>query len=538
MRLGFGDHSALSLSGFSGTGYIPQMENRNSLPRAAGRIAAGGSLLLGGAGAGMFFAPHVGATLTTYHVSNLNDDGAGSLRDAVRQANANGGADTIVFDAGASGTITLTGGQITITDDVTITGLGETNSTISGNNASRIFYVGNRASLISASIESITLSGGKAPAGNSDFGGAIYGRGTFLTLANVVVSGNSASEGGGLFIQSYYTYYGGSGGSLEITNSVISANSAQVAGGGGGGIKTRGLESVHITGSVISDNSAQVDGGGVYLSANHVEIDSSTIADNSSGDGYGGGLWVNAYSLTMTNSTVSGNRGNIGSALRLYGKNQLIANSTIANNVRTGVTGDGSIIDSSATGSMQLLFSTVSGNHTDGVATVRIHGAYYYSAGQVEITGSVISDNTTGTGTGVSETAIKASDVTSVLVSDSLIMGQTASVNAALTFGPNGITGVSAQLGALAENGGPTKTMEPGAGSPAIDGGPLGWAVFAGDSTDQRGLNFARVVNGRSDMGAVEVQSSTSTTTTTEDLLGGDSTTSMGTEPIAPAFTG
>ena len=47
------------------------------------------------------------ATLT---VTNLNDSGAGSLRQAVFDANTLAGSDTIDFTAGLSGTIVLTSG--------------------------------------------------------------------------------------------------------------------------------------------------------------------------------------------------------------------------------------------------------------------------------------------------------------------------------------------------------------------------------------------------------------------------------------------
>lgn len=47
-------------------------------------------------------------------MTNLNDSGAGSLRQAVLDANASAGADDIVFQSGLLGTITLTSGQIGI----------------------------------------------------------------------------------------------------------------------------------------------------------------------------------------------------------------------------------------------------------------------------------------------------------------------------------------------------------------------------------------------------------------------------------------
>src|SRR5947207_4943755 len=61
---------------------------------------------------------------STFTVLNLNDGGPGSLRAAVAAANANPGADTIVFAKGLSGTIELTSGELLITDSVTVSGPG------------------------------------------------------------------------------------------------------------------------------------------------------------------------------------------------------------------------------------------------------------------------------------------------------------------------------------------------------------------------------------------------------------------------------
>src|SRR5262245_14309041 len=76
---------------------------------------------------------------STFTVLNALDDGSvGSLRWAVGQANSQTGADTIDFDTGVFATpqtITLTQGELTITDAVTMTGPGAAILTVSGNNA-------------------------------------------------------------------------------------------------------------------------------------------------------------------------------------------------------------------------------------------------------------------------------------------------------------------------------------------------------------------------------------------------------------------
>ena len=86
--------------------------------------------------------------LTTMTVDTFVDeldgsivDGDTSLRDAIAVANATPGTDTINFDGGlAGGTLTLTIGEMLITDSVTINGLGADQMTIDGGGQSRISF--------------------------------------------------------------------------------------------------------------------------------------------------------------------------------------------------------------------------------------------------------------------------------------------------------------------------------------------------------------------------------------------------------------
>ena len=69
-------------------------------------------------------------------MTNLNDSGAGSLRQAIADASA---SDTIDFNV--TGKIILTSGQLTINKDLTISGPGEDQLTISGNDVSRVLEI-------------------------------------------------------------------------------------------------------------------------------------------------------------------------------------------------------------------------------------------------------------------------------------------------------------------------------------------------------------------------------------------------------------
>ena len=110
---------------------------------------------------------------TTFTLNSLADDGSpGTLRFALNNI---AGGDTI--DAtGLSGTITLTGGALSVAASVTINGPGASTLTIDGNNAGQIFNV---VGGVTASISGLTLTDGSGDV-NGD-GGAITTAGN-LTL--------------------------------------------------------------------------------------------------------------------------------------------------------------------------------------------------------------------------------------------------------------------------------------------------------------------------------------------------------------------
>jgi hypothetical protein len=174
------------------------------------------------------------AQALTYTVTNTNDSGEGSLRQAIIDANTTTGAtDTINFDLGSAATITLTSSDLpTITDGAGLTIDGKSaDITVSGGGTVRVFEVARGAKL---TLNNLTVTKGKAhccfgDTGETDDGGGIYNTGT-ATVTNSTISGNSSNLGGGIWNE---------GGTLTVTNSTISGNSAH-GGGGGGGIYTLG----------------------------------------------------------------------------------------------------------------------------------------------------------------------------------------------------------------------------------------------------------------------------------------------------------
>jgi hypothetical protein len=214
---------------------------------------------------------------TPFTVSNLNDSGAGSLRQAITDANAAVTSDTISFSV--SGTITLASTLPTITDaaGLTIDGAGQT-LTISGNNAVRVMQVAVNASL---TVKNLTIANG-AVAG--DLGGGIGNSGT-TTIVNSTLSGNSAPSGFGGGI------YNAANGTLTVTNSTFSGNST--TSGFGGGIYNNGT-TVNVTNSTFSGNAANLGvGAAIYNNSVAGVTLRNTIVANSVGAGNCGGAITN-----------------------------------------------------------------------------------------------------------------------------------------------------------------------------------------------------------------------------------------------------
>jgi len=257
--------------------------------------------------------------LASFTVTNVNDSGFGSLRDAVISANNAVGHDTVLFNASLSGqTITLGGTDIDVTESITIdaTALDE-NVIIDADDQSRIFDIGDN--LGTSTLAGLTLINGRVT-GNQTPGGAVssgvspliidrsiisdsntdgnqsYGGGIFvnsgLTISNSTVSGNSASRGGG--ISAY--------GDVTVTNSTINGNRA----GYGGGIFS--FNEVVLTRSTVSDNIG-TKGGGIFAFG-AITLNQSTVFGNSTlgANGQdGGGIWNDNDSVVIQGSIVTGN---------------------------------------------------------------------------------------------------------------------------------------------------------------------------------------------------------------------------------------
>jgi hypothetical protein len=240
--------------------------------------------------------------LSTIVVNNLTDTvvpGQTNLRQAITQANTDGGGDTIVFSGvfNKPQIITLSNRELQLTGKATttITGPGAALLSISGNSQSRVFNV-----FGTAQISGLTVTNGHDQFG----GGGIHNMGT-LTLTDVVVDRNDAGYGGGL----------ANNGNLSLAGCTITGNYAAQAGGGlSNGIAHYGPEfgELSLTNCTISGNTVLgygnfPGGGGLFNESGTATVTNCTITGNTA-PGHGGGLH-NSAELGLTNTIVAGNAG-------------------------------------------------------------------------------------------------------------------------------------------------------------------------------------------------------------------------------------
>jgi predicted outer membrane repeat protein len=191
------------------------------------------------------------APRATITVTNANDSGAGSLRQAITTA-ASG--DTINF--GGDYAIVLTTTELTIAKNLTIDGTGRTVS-ISGNNLTGAFLVNNGMTF---NLQNLTIKLTLA-----DYGGGLVNFGT-TNITNVSFLNNNANVSGGAIESS---------GTLNITNATFSANTA---GDGGAIYVTNG--SATITNATFWANLATNSGGSIYADVGTtVTVRNSIFAD-------------------------------------------------------------------------------------------------------------------------------------------------------------------------------------------------------------------------------------------------------------------
>jgi hypothetical protein len=433
---------------------------------------------------------------------SVNIAGAGSGATTIRQTD---GTDRVIEVTAGSVSLsgmTVTGGALTgfaggtpSTPGTDVIGAGILNSgTLSLDD---VVVTGNRAT----GGAGAGSAGSGATAGGAARGGGIATSGS-LTLSHSVVSGNLTTGGagggsgtgngapGGIALGAVFIAPGSTG-PVRISDSEVSSNSS--AGGAGGG-----------TSSASGANGGSA-AGGIAQFSQTLTVERSTVLENSASagsggttssgpagagaDGVGGGIASEAGTLVVLASTISGNTaaggkggdsfnsvsGNGGAAQGggVYAfTGATLVNTTIgANQVSPGAGGHGTNpgstngasgaalgggLEDGAPSGVTLASVTLAGNSSGGRGgNVHTNGVPLAAADTIIASGSAPAD----------------SNCTPAAVTSDGGHNLDSTAQCGLDAADGDVVGADPLLAGLAANGGPTKTMALGAGSPALAAG-------------------------------------------------------------------
>lgn len=467
------------------------------------------------------------ATIT---VANTSDSGPGSLRQAIADAVS---GETILLPAGD---YLLTSGELAIAKTLTIAGQNAADARVSATGAFRVFNTSGASSDIT--LSGLTISGGKpVPIAGVTKGGGVLDSAASLSLTHVVVEGNRAdadavppggsggiAEGGGVDNES---------GALTITDSIFAGNVASAVGGSehaggiaeGGGLSSSGrliLESTTFDGnsavahggagpSKSSQSGGIAEGGGaIVFAVAPVDVSSSTFTANavdasagpggSGGIGDGGGAWMisNEPPVSIANITVAAN---------------------LVQALPNGIAdGGGLYIGANSPGGITLTNATIVANTIEGDPSVGGGGDAFLGGENTKVLNTVIS-------AGVSSTTAEQN-----CAGKPASLGHNLDSRDECNFHAAGDqVDKDPLLGPLMDNGGPTQTFAPLAGSPLVNAGDNGACPLF----DQRAVVRPQVLT--CDIGAVELAPPTVTTGSATGITTGSATLAGTLNPNASA---
>ncbi len=262
-----------------------------------------------------------GATLV---VTNANNAGAGSLRQAILDANANTSADIINFSTtffSSAKTINLLSALPAISSDINIIGPGSSLLTVSGNAIYRVFSISVLPAVGNTiSISDITIANGNAIDGAGlKIVSAPTSQTSTITISRCIFTGNAATVKGACILNdadilniTNSVFSNNSGGAIfntgffSISNSTFSNNT----GTNGGALNTFGGNFINCT---FSSNSVTLQGGAIFNSGGQPALINCTLSGNAalvSGGAISSAIGVSG--CLLSNTIVAGNTAPLG----------------------------------------------------------------------------------------------------------------------------------------------------------------------------------------------------------------------------------
>lgn len=331
----------------------------------------------------------------------------GTLRHAVLNA-VNG--DTIVLQVGLGKKhpILLSGSEILLDKNLTITSIGPQAATISAGSRSRVFRITDNAVV---RLENIIITEGKSPEGSGQ-GGGIFNQGK-LTLVGVSLLHNQSlgvnfEHGGG-------AVYNAPGSELTITKCTVDGNSGEH----GGAVRSE-YAKLNISDCTFSDNTGH-QGGAFYSYVTSLVVERSTFTSNRSADS-GGAAAIFSGSCNINNSSITGNQsGFSGGGMIIVNIDATISQTKICQN-KAQVDGggvfnvqsntsfydctlDGNTCGQNGGGFMhqgrEWLIGFYASQITNNIGITGGGGGVFLAGGQLEMNGCLVQNNENQTGGGV-----------------------------------------------------------------------------------------------------------------------------------------
>jgi VCBS repeat-containing protein len=301
---------------------------------------------------GVRFQPQTTVEANSSIVSNTQDDGPGSLRQAILDAQPG----DIIDLSQLNGTITLTSGAISIDKSIILSGPGPEKLTVEANNRSRIFIIEEK---ISTELLGLTLSNGY----DIEQGGAILVDKGRLTIENCRFTHNTTSNGGVIynnegtlsinnsaFGNNNASYHGGAihvySGTLEIENSSFEKNQTLEDNGRGGSIFLERQSTLIIRSNSHFNQNQAVNGGAIYSLESEVLL-SQTHFFNNQAVNFGGAVHLQQSLLQSEYSTFGSNLAGISGGAIFHANGTLIIDTATISGNMSVFQGGGIFIDQS-----------------------------------------------------------------------------------------------------------------------------------------------------------------------------------------------
>lgn len=296
----------------------------------------------------------------TFTVTSLADDGStGTLRWAITQANSASGADTIDFQSGLTGTITLTSNLPNITGNLTVQGPGATAITVNAADLYQVFRIPSANAGTTLTISDLTFSDPPALRNGccDPVGGIIQNEQGVVSATNVTFKDGIANS---------YAVTNWGGGVATYTNCRFENLNIGIFGDHGTTPSTTSntesdyTNRTYVVNSVFANNTF-----GIYQER-FTKVTGSTFTNN------GHGAYIRGLNrTTVQNSTFSGNQVGVRffnwtdvTWTNVGANNRFVNGNTFTNNVRSIY-----LDDSWNNGRRSQQWSTVTSNVWDGTGT-------------------------------------------------------------------------------------------------------------------------------------------------------------------------